>query len=107
MNESVARVKGVVRYVRQSPARLAKFKECALVEKIQSKSSLCLDVSTRWNSTYLMLDAAQKFEKAFEAFDDVDPYYKNELMMGDGCLKKKIGKMLEGFAFSCTNFMNL
>ena len=58
MNESVAHVRGAVRYVRQSPARLAKFKECALVEKIQSKSLLCLDVSTRWNSTYLMLDAA-------------------------------------------------
>ena len=56
MNESVARVRGVVRYVRQSPIRLVKFKECVLVEKIQSKSSLCLDVSTRWNSTYLMLD---------------------------------------------------
>ena len=62
MNELVARVRRAVRYVRQSPARLAKFKECALVEKIQSKSSLCLDVSTRWNSTYLMLDVAQKFE---------------------------------------------
>ena len=73
MNELVAHVKGAVRYVRQSPARLAKFKECAVIEKIKSKSLLCLDVSTRWNSTYLMLDAAQKFEKAFEAFDDVDP----------------------------------
>ena len=93
--------------MRQSPARLAKFKECALVEKIQSKSSLCLDVSTRWNSTYLMLDVAQKFEKAFESFDDVDPYYKSELLMGDGLPEKKIGKMLEDFAFSCTNFMNL
>ena len=107
MNESVARVRGAVRYVRQSPARLAKFKECALVEKIQSKSSLCLDVSTRWNSTYLMLDAAQKFEKAFEAFDDVDPYYKSELMIGDELSEKKNWKMLRGFAFYCKNFMNL
>ena len=54
-----------------------------------------------------MLDATQKFEKTFEAFDDVDPYYKSELMMGDGLPEKKIGKMLESFTFSCTNFMNL
>ena len=73
MNELVAYVKWVVRYVRQSPARLAKFKECVLLEKIENKSLLCMDVSIKWNSTYLMLDAAQKFEKAFEAFDDVDP----------------------------------
>ena len=28
--------------------------------------------------------SALKFEKAFEAFDDVNPYYKSELMMRDG-----------------------
>ena len=80
--------------MRQSPATLAKFKECALVEKIQSKNLLCLDFSTRWNSIYLMLDAVQKFEKAFEAFDDVDSYYKSELMIIDGLpeKKKRLGK---------------
>ena len=35
-----------------------------------------------------MLDTAQKFENFFEAFDDVDPYYKSELMMGDELPKK-------------------
>ena len=93
--------------MRQSPIRLAKFKKCVVIEKkIKSKSLLCLDVSTRWNSTYLMLDAAQKFEKAFEAFDDIDPYYKSELMMEDGLPEKQDWEMLEGFAFSCKNFMN-
>ena len=58
MNELVTHVKGVVRYVRQSPVRLAKFNKCVLVEKIKSKSLLCLDVSIRWNFAYLMLDAA-------------------------------------------------
>ena len=33
MNESIARVKGAVRYMRQSPAKLAKFKECVVVGK--------------------------------------------------------------------------
>lgn len=55
-----------MRYVRQSPGRLHKFEECVALEKNQSKSLLCLDVSTRWNSTYLMLDAAKKFERAFD-----------------------------------------
>ncbi|XP_022775847.1 zinc finger BED domain-containing protein RICESLEEPER 2-like [Durio zibethinus] len=84
MNEIIARVRGAIRYVRQSPSRLAKFKECIVNEHIQSKSLLCLYVSTRWNSTYLMLDAAHKFERAFDAFDDVDPYYRSELLMRDG-----------------------
>ncbi|MBA0655489.1 hypothetical protein Goklo_007968 [Gossypium klotzschianum] len=52
----------------ESPARLQKFKEFVLVEKIECKM-LCLDVCTRWNSTYLMLDITQNFEKAFERFE--------------------------------------
>ncbi|KAK3204270.1 hypothetical protein Dsin_018316 [Dipteronia sinensis] len=47
-------------------ARLQKFKSCAEKEKISSNKLLCLDVPTRWNSTYLMLDSAEKFQKAFE-----------------------------------------
>lgn len=84
MHESVPCIKGVVRYVRQSFARLAKFKECVMATTIQSKSLLCMDVSTGWNSTYLTLDATQKFGQAFDPFEDVDPYYRSELLMGDG-----------------------
>ena len=83
-NDSIARVRGVVKYVRQSPSRLQKFKECVDIEKIQSKSLLCLDVSTKWNSTYLMLETAQKFERAFERFEEIDPYFKSEMVLGDG-----------------------
>ena len=82
-NDSIARIRGAVKYVRQSPSRLQKFKECVKIEKIQSKSLLCLDVNTRWNFTYLMLDATQKFERAFERFDEMDLYFKSELVLGD------------------------
>ncbi|KAG8489971.1 hypothetical protein CXB51_015455 [Gossypium anomalum] len=84
MNKSVERVKGAVRYVRQSPARLQKFKECVVVEKIECKKMLCLDVCTRWNSTYLMLDTAQNFERAFERFEEQDTNFRTELERGEG-----------------------
>ncbi|KZV45203.1 zinc finger BED domain-containing protein RICESLEEPER 2-like [Dorcoceras hygrometricum] len=86
ISESVTRVRDAVKYVKQSPARLNKFKECAMFEKIESKSSLCLDVSTRWNSTFLMLNVAQKFERAFERFDEEDPYFKLDLQ----CKKREV-----------------
>ncbi|CAN1303262.1 Zinc finger BED domain-containing protein RICESLEEPER 2 [Linum perenne] len=38
------------------------------VEDRESKKSLCLDVPTRWNSTFLMLQAAEKYETAFEMY---------------------------------------
>lgn len=82
INLSVKRVRDAVRFVRHSPARLARFKQCCLEEHIETKSLLCLDVATRWNSTYLMLSVALKFEKAFERFDSLDPHFRNDLKDG-------------------------
>lgn len=39
----------------------------------------CLDIQTRWNSTYLMLDTPIKYERAFGRFQLDDPYKPNEL----------------------------
>lgn len=85
---SVKKIRATVCYVRQSPARLQKFKEYVENEKIESKSLLFLYVSTRWTSTYLMLDAAQKFEKAFNRFDSQDQYFRFELELEHGVPSK-------------------
>ena len=61
VSEAVKKVRECVRYVRNSPARLRKFKEFAELVGIQSKACVCLDVPTRWNSTYLMLKTACVF----------------------------------------------
>jgi len=42
---------------------------------IECKKSLCLDVATRWNSTYLMLEAAAKFKKVFVRLGEKEPRY--------------------------------
>ena len=62
-NASVKWVREAVRYVRNSPARLAKFKEFSDLLGIEYKSALSLDVPTKWNSTYLML------KKIFEKYE--------------------------------------
>lgn len=69
----------MVRYVRSSPTRAQGFKSCIEREKITYKGSVVLDVATRWNSTYLMLDTAIKFRKAFERMEDHDPSFVSEL----------------------------
>ncbi|XP_042988697.1 zinc finger BED domain-containing protein RICESLEEPER 2-like [Carya illinoinensis] len=71
-NDAITIVRNAVRYVRSSPARLEKFKRCAEKEKIDSKKMLSLDVQTRWNSTYIMLEAAENFEKAFRWMESED-----------------------------------
>ena len=79
IDDCVGKVRNAVRYVRLSPSRLNLFKECVKEEKINCKTMLSLDVPTRWNSTYLMLDVATKYEKAFERFDEQDPMFKIDL----------------------------
>ncbi|KAL4581977.1 hypothetical protein LXL04_006513 [Taraxacum kok-saghyz] len=78
-SDSIDRVRASVKYIRNSPSRLAKFKSCIEFEKIQSKCSLTLDVCTRWNSTYLMLSSALKLRRAFVRFESEDPQFKFEL----------------------------
>ena len=60
-----------MRYIRQSPARWKKFQECCEDENL-AKKSLCLDVPTRWNSTYMMLKRVIEYEGAIVEYADRD-----------------------------------
>ncbi|KAF8056202.1 hypothetical protein N665_1275s0013 [Sinapis alba] len=70
-NESVNAVRNAVVYVRGSGNRLISFQQ-----KVESgrmtRGSLPLDVTTRWNSTYLMLSIALKFRVAFDKMEEED-----------------------------------
>ncbi|XP_070019485.1 zinc finger BED domain-containing protein RICESLEEPER 2-like [Nicotiana tabacum] len=66
---SIERIRQAVRYIGQSPARWKKFQECCDEGNLVRKS-LCLDVPTRWNSTYLMLNRAIEYESAILEYAD-------------------------------------
>ena len=78
-NASVKRVREAVRYVRNSPARLAKFKEFSNLLGIKYKSTLSLDVPTRWNSTYLMLNTACSYDKVFKKYEECECAFRADL----------------------------
>uniref|UniRef100_A0A803N206 BED-type domain-containing protein n=1 Tax=Chenopodium quinoa TaxID=63459 RepID=A0A803N206_CHEQI len=61
----IDRVRNAVKYVKNSPARILRFKDLVQKANIDSKSSLSFDVPTRWNSTYIMLETALKFRRVF------------------------------------------
>uniref|UniRef100_A0A803L935 BED-type domain-containing protein n=1 Tax=Chenopodium quinoa TaxID=63459 RepID=A0A803L935_CHEQI len=77
-DESIKIIRNGVRFVRSSPARLQNFKNCVNQEQIESKHHLCLDVETRWNSTYLMLEYASIYRKAFDLLETSDGGKFNE-----------------------------
>ncbi|KAL2898406.1 Zinc finger BED domain-containing protein RICESLEEPER 2 [Bienertia sinuspersici] len=92
------KIRALVRYVRSSPARLLKFKACIKEEKLESKRLVCLDVETRWNSTFLMLESAIKFKKAFACLLMKDSTcYKELRKIGGGPSEddwKRVGTLL-------------
>ncbi|XP_031254027.1 zinc finger BED domain-containing protein RICESLEEPER 2-like [Pistacia vera] len=73
--DCISQIRNSVKYVKSSPARAETFQRCVKEEKIAYKGGVCLDVATRWNSTYLMLDVAVKFKKVFQRLEDEDPNY--------------------------------
>ncbi|KAK9671623.1 hypothetical protein RND81_12G043100 [Saponaria officinalis] len=71
-DDSILRIRNAVRFVRSSPTRLLKFNACVKKEQIVSNRHLCLDVETRWNFTYLMLESALIYRKAFFKLENSD-----------------------------------
>ena len=90
IHNSIVKVRIAVQYVKLSPKRMDRFKEVVEDEKIQSKSLLSLDVPNRWNSTYLMLEAAEKFETAFDRMHEEDVEFSSYFMKVDGNGKQKL-----------------
>ncbi|KAA0057144.1 zinc finger BED domain-containing protein RICESLEEPER 2-like [Cucumis melo var. makuwa] len=98
MHDSIASVRNVVRYVTSSPKKVTKFKTYVEEEKIDCKALVCLDVPTRWNSTYLMLEHALEFEKAFQILEEEELDYQ-DYFAEDEHGNKRIKPPNDGFAF--------
>uniref|UniRef100_J3MSG0 hAT-like transposase RNase-H fold domain-containing protein n=1 Tax=Oryza brachyantha TaxID=4533 RepID=J3MSG0_ORYBR len=69
------RVCAAIQFVKSSPARKAQFKKCMEKEKIGNHNFLCWDVDIRWNSTYLILESAVVYEKAFKRLEENNKPY--------------------------------
>ncbi|XP_052287357.1 zinc finger BED domain-containing protein RICESLEEPER 2-like [Citrus sinensis] len=76
LHASVAAIRNAVKYVRSSTTRLQAFKQCAQQVKCPNET-VVLDCPTRWNSTYLMLMTALKFQAAFDRMAEVDKPYES------------------------------
>ena len=93
INAYFAKVRETVRYVKSSPNRNQTFRSFMKMLGMESKSLLYLDVPTRWNSTYLMLETTEKFEKLFLRMDFENDGYSSYFRtkgddggMGSSCM---------------------
>ncbi|KAK2408991.1 zinc finger BED domain-containing protein RICESLEEPER [Trifolium repens] len=87
---SILKIREAVKYVKSSPPRLLAFMKCAADENVSYKGAVVLDVETRWNSTYLMLNVAVKYKNAFDLFYIRDPSFQHEMLLksADGLQEK-------------------
>ncbi|KAG6397082.1 hypothetical protein SASPL_143244 [Salvia splendens] len=78
---SIRRVRETVRWLKSSPQRWGLWEKILdyLGDKIDSKKKLCMDVPTRWNSTYLMLESAISYAEAFTTFGITNSSFGKDL----------------------------
>ncbi|KAK3231813.1 hypothetical protein Dsin_003694 [Dipteronia sinensis] len=93
LHESVVAIRNAVKYVKSSLSRLDRFKRAVEHEKLGNNGFVVLDVPTRWNSTYLMLESAVKLRKAFDQMEEEDGHCVNYFKESNN-EKKRIGPPL-------------
>ncbi|KAI0526836.1 hypothetical protein KFK09_002428 [Dendrobium nobile] len=73
---SISKIRESIKYVKGSQARKQKFLDCVRQSCLESKRGLRQDAPTRWNSTFIMLDSALYYRRAFQHLQLGDSNYK-------------------------------
>nr|GMD40798.1 zinc finger BED domain-containing protein RICESLEEPER 2-like [Ipomoea batatas] len=106
VTSALHKIRESVKYVKGSEGRMKKFEECiGAVGNIDTSIGLRLDVVTRWNSTYLMLDSAIKYKRAFASLQVNDRHYKFCPSNEEWKRGEKICEFLEPF-YEVTNLIS-
>ncbi|KAK3225169.1 hypothetical protein Dsin_005031 [Dipteronia sinensis] len=77
IDEVVLKIRECIRYIRGSQARKQTFLGCCKNVFLDSKMGLKQDVPTRWNSTYLMLQSAIYYRRAWCSLELSDNNFKH------------------------------
>ena len=66
LKSSIKSIRHAIMFLHSFPSRLNKFREFVVLAKFPNTSTVPMDVKTRWNSTYEMLDIALQYRMVFE-----------------------------------------
>ncbi|XP_050207600.1 zinc finger BED domain-containing protein RICESLEEPER 2-like [Mercurialis annua] len=100
---SIDKIRESVKYVRASNARRVKFAECILQCSLSCRQ-VRQDVPTRWNSTYLMIESALLFQRAFQHLFLIDTKYTSCPTTEEWLQAERIMKLLKPFSEISTLF---
>lgn len=97
IGDGIERIRDSVAYWTASPKRVQKFEEAANQIHIPSNKKLALDVKTRWNSTFLMLQTSLIYRDVFARLKYRDSQYKICPTEDDWEVAREICEKLELF----------
>jgi hypothetical protein len=97
MKSVIDNIRESVKYVRSSQSRREQFSKIVAQVGTKCKHIPSLDVSTRWNSTFLMLESMLPFKKVFETLDEQEPSYIFGPSDGEWEMVEDICKLLKVF----------
>ena len=100
----ISDLRNTVKYFKRSPSRLYKFVEVCNDYAIQVGKCLSLDVKTRWNSTYKMLNTCIEYRSAFGYYAQVDQNYAWKPTDSEWDMYEKIRPILGEMAGATTAF---
>ncbi|XP_030970702.1 zinc finger BED domain-containing protein RICESLEEPER 2-like [Quercus lobata] len=93
----VHNIRESVKYVRDNDMRKLRFAECLQELPNLTSKKVRQDVSTRWNSTYLMIETALTFRDAFHNLSIVDGSFRTCPLDDEWDKAEKIAKFLKPF----------
>ncbi|XP_048637574.1 zinc finger BED domain-containing protein RICESLEEPER 2-like [Brassica napus] len=76
IGNSLHKIRESIKFVKASESRELLFAKCVESVRNKEKAGLLLDVTTRWNSTYKMIDMALKYQAAFGHLKLIERSYK-------------------------------
>ncbi|GJR64653.1 zinc finger BED domain-containing protein RICESLEEPER 2-like protein, partial [Tanacetum coccineum] len=94
---AIEKVRESVKFVRGSSGRKRKFAECIAQLSLKCGRHVRQDIVTRWNYTYLMLDCALVYERAYARLKLVDSSYKTCPTEEEWARIRAITKILKPF----------
>ncbi|KAL6654142.1 hypothetical protein ACP70R_007607 [Stipagrostis hirtigluma subsp. patula] len=102
MGSATSSIRESVKYIRSSVPRKERFEEIIVQVGTSAEKRPSLDVPTRWNSTYLMLESSLKHRTAFESLKSQDPSYKDAPTAAEWKMADRLSIFFENF-YDATN----
>ena len=77
IDDSVIKIREIMKYLKESEGRMCRFDECAKIVGMKRTKGLRFDVCIRWNATYDMIDSATRYRSVLNHLVEKNANFKH------------------------------